>query len=150
MPSYNRVIIAGNITRDIELRSVSSGLSVTELGVAINEKRKDTSGNTVNDTVFVDVTLWGKSAELAKDYLGKGQPVMIEGRLRYEQWEQNGQARSKLKVIGERVIFLSSKDNDGGGSGYSKSSYSKTNSTKQYEKAPQGYTAEGIDDDIPF
>lgn len=109
MASYNRTIIAGNLTRDIELRYTGSGTPVCGVGVAINDKRKDASGEWVEDTTFVDVTLWGRTAEVAAEYLGKGSAVLIEGRLKLDQWEQDGQKRSKLKVVGERLQMLGGK-----------------------------------------
>ena len=74
MASYNRVILVGNITRDIELKYIQSGLAVTELGIAVNDRRKNQAGEWIEETTFVDVTLWGRQAEVAGEYLGKGRP----------------------------------------------------------------------------
>ena len=112
MASFNRVILAGNLTRDPELRTVGSGTSVTDIGMAVNDRKKQ--GNEwVDETTFVDVTLWGRTAEIADQYLQKGSPVMIEGKLKMESWEDktSGAKRSKLKVVGERMQLL------GGGGG---------------------------------
>lgn len=112
MASFNRVILAGNLTRDPELRTVGSGTSVTDIGIAVNDRKKQ--GNEwVDETTFVDVTLWGRTAEIADQYLQKGSPVMIEGKLKMESWEDktSGAKRSKLKVVGERMQLL------GGGGG---------------------------------
>jgi single-strand DNA-binding protein len=106
MASYNRVILVGNITRDIELRYTQSGLAVTDIGLAVNDRRKTQSGEWVDETTFVDVTLWGRQAEIAGEYLSKGSPVLIEGRLKLDTWEQEGQKRSKLRVVGERMQML--------------------------------------------
>ena len=113
MASFNRVILVGNLTRDIELRYTPSGTAVTDMGMAVNErvKRNDQWTDEVN---FFDVTLWGRTAEVAGEYLSKGSPVLIEGRLKYETWEQDGQKRSKVKIVGERMQMLGSR---GGGSG---------------------------------
>lgn len=110
MASFNRVILVGNVTRDLELRYTQSGLAVTDLGLAVNDRRKDQSGEWIDETTFVDVTLWGRQAEVAGDYLRKGSPVLIEGRLKLDQWEQDGQKRYKLKVTGDRMQLLGSKN----------------------------------------
>ena len=107
MASYNRVVLLGNVTRDPELRYIPSGTAVVDLGLAVNDRRKTPSGEWVEEPTFVDVTLWGRTAEVAGEYLSKGSPVLIEGRLKLETWETNeGQKRSKLKVIGERMQLL--------------------------------------------
>jgi single-strand DNA-binding protein len=113
MASFNRVILMGNITRDIELRYVGSGIAVTEVGLAVNDKRKNANGEWVEETTFVDVTLWGRTAEVANQYLSKGAPLFIEGRLKLDTWEKDGQKHSKLKVVGERMQLLPR----GGGAG---------------------------------
>ena len=82
MASFNRVVLMGNVTRDIELKYLQSGTAVTELGLAMNDRRKTQSGEWVDEPVFVDVTLWGRTAEIASEYLSKGAPVFIEGRLK--------------------------------------------------------------------
>ncbi len=105
MGSFNRVILLGNVTRDIELRHIPSGMAVTDMGLAVNEKRKQ-SEQWVKETTFVDVTLWDRTAEIAAEYLSKGSPVLIEGRLKLDTWEQDGQKRSKLKVVGEKMQLL--------------------------------------------
>ncbi len=106
MAAYNRVVLVGNITREIELRYTQSGTAVTDIGLAINERKKNPSGEWVDDPQFIDVTLWGRTAEVAAEYLGKGSPILIEGRLRLESWESDGQKRSRLKVVGERMQML--------------------------------------------
>ena len=80
MASYNRVILLGNLTRDIELKYTQGGTAVTDVGLAVNERRKAANGEWVEETTFVDVTFWGRTAEVAGEYLGKGSPVFIEGR----------------------------------------------------------------------
>lgn len=106
MASFNRVIVVGNATRDVELKYLPSGTAVAELGLAINDKRKDASGQWVEETTFVDVTLFGRTAEVASEYLSKGAPALIEGRLKLDTWEKDGRKLSKLKIIGERLQLL--------------------------------------------
>lgn len=141
MANFNRVILVGNVTRDVELRYIPSGLAVTDLGLAVNDRRKNASGEWVEETTFVDVTLWGRQAEVASEYLGKGAPVLIEGRLRLDTWEaQDGQKRSKLRVVGERMQLL---PRGGGGAGPSGGSASHPDQQEHQHAGPP-------DDDIPF
>ena len=108
MSSYNRVILIGNLTRDPELRYIPSGTAVADIGLAINDKVKR-GEEWVEETTFVDVTLWARTAEVAAEYLSKGSPVLIEGRLKLDTREKEGQKRSKLKVVGERMQMLGSR-----------------------------------------
>jgi single-strand DNA-binding protein len=120
MASFNRVILIGNLTRDPEVKYIPSGMAVAEIGLAVNRYFNDKSTNErKEETTFVDVTLWGRQAELAGEYLAKGRPVMIEGRLQLDTWEdkQSGQKRSKLRVVGETMQFLGSGPGEGGGGG---------------------------------
>jgi single-strand DNA-binding protein len=107
MASYNKVILIGNLTRDPDLRYTPSGSAVCEIGLAIN-RRFVVNGQDREETCFVDVTIWGKSAENSKRFLEKGSPVMIDGRLQLDQWEdrEGGGKRSKLRVVAETVQFL--------------------------------------------
>ncbi len=118
MASYNRVILIGNVTRDIEVRYTPGGTAVADVGIAANDKRKTANGEWVEEATFVDCTVFGNTAENASKYLSKGSPVMFEGRLKLESWEtQDGQNRSKLKVIVERMQFLGGNRNGEGGGG---------------------------------
>ncbi len=108
MAAFNRVILIGNLTHEVDLRSTSSGTAVTDIGLAVNERRKNQAGEWVEDTQFIDVTLWGRTAEVAAEHLGKGSPILVEGRLKLDTWETDGQKRSKLKVVGERMQMLGS------------------------------------------
>jgi len=137
MSSYNRVILMGNITRDIELRYTQGGTAVTELGLAVNDRRKNSEGEWVDEATFVDVTLWGRTAEIAGQYLGKGSPVLIEGRLKLDMWEKDGQKRNKLKVVGEKLQMLGSK----------KDSANEYSEPSKQDKPEVQYDE---DDDIPF
>jgi len=119
MASFNKVTLMGNTTRDPECRYTPGGAAVTELGMAVNRQWRDKSTNERKEEVtFVDVTLWGRTAEVAAEYLRKGRPVMIEGRLQLDQWQDQttGAKRQKLKVVGESLQLLGGR-NDGGGGG---------------------------------
>ncbi|MDP6505589.1 MAG: single-stranded DNA-binding protein [Planctomycetota bacterium] len=108
MSSYNRVVLMGNLTRDPELRQTPSGRSVADLGLATNEKYKNQAGETVEKTCFVDIVTWGRQAENCSKYLSKGRPVLVEGRLQLDQWEnKEGEKRSRLRVLADRVQFIS-------------------------------------------
>ena len=118
MASFNRVILVGNVTRDPEIRYTQSQLAVTEIGLAVNDRRRNQQGEWIEETTFVDVTLWGRTAEVAAEYLSKGSPVLVEGRLKLDSWEsQDGQRRSKLRVVGEKMQMLGGRQDGGGGGG---------------------------------
>ena len=112
MASFNKVILMGNLTRDPELRYTPKGTALAKIGLAVNRVFTDEQGVKKEDTTFVDVTLWGRTAEIAQQYLHKGSPVFIEGRLQLDTWDdkQTGQKRSKLRVVGENVQLLGSKE----------------------------------------
>jgi single-strand DNA-binding protein len=115
MPSFNKVILAGNLTRDPELRYTPKGTAVARIGLACNRKWKSETGEMKEEVTFVDVDAFGKTAETIGQYLKKGRPILIEGRLRYDTWEdkQTKQKKSKLGVVLETFQFLDS----GGGRG---------------------------------
>src|SRR6478609_5776136 len=117
MASFNRVILLGNLTRDVEVRYLQSGTAVADIGMAVNDRRKGQNGEWVDETTFVDVTLWGRTAEVAGEYLSKGSPLLVEGRLKYDTWEKEGQKRSKLSVVCERMQMVGSKGGGGPGGG---------------------------------
>lgn len=120
MPNLNRVMIMGNLTRDPELRYLpNSNTAVVQLGVAVNRRWRNQQGEPQEETTFVDCEFFGRPAEVINQYLSKGKPIYIEGRLRLDQWEdRDGNKRSKLKVVGENFQFLDSRgDGAGGGSG---------------------------------
>lgn len=108
MSSYNRVILLGNLTRDVELRYTNNNKAVTDIGLAINDRVKR-GDQWTDEATFVDITLFGRNAEVAAEYLSKGSSCLIEGRLKLDQWEQDGQRRSKLKVIGDKLQLLGGK-----------------------------------------
>jgi single-strand DNA-binding protein len=110
MASFNRVIIMGNLTRDPEYRNIGSGQGVCRLGLATNRQFKNKqSGNLVQEVCYIDIDVWGAQAESCRQYLQKCRPVLIEGRLKYDSWDdqQSGQKRSKHSIVAERVQFLS-------------------------------------------
>jgi single-strand DNA-binding protein len=116
MASFNKVILAGNLTRDPELRYTPKGTAIARLGIACNRKWKSETGEMKEEVTFVDVDAFGKQAETIGQYLKKGRPILIEGRLRYDTWEdkQSGQKKSKLGVVLENFQFLDSGGNRGG------------------------------------
>ena len=115
MASYNRTIIVGNLTRDVELRQIPSGTAVADIGVAINDREKR-GDEWVDVTTFIDVTLWGRTAEVAAEYLSKGSPVLVEGKLRLETWnaKETGEKRSKHKIVADKMQLLGTKGQSGG------------------------------------
>ena len=116
--SINRVMISGNLTRDAELRSTQSGMSMLGMGVAVNDRRKNQKTGEWEDWPnFVDCTMFGTRAEKLQPYLTKGSKVALDGKLRYSSWESGGQRRSKLGVIVDDLEFMSSRRDDAG-SGY--------------------------------
>lgn len=154
MASYNRVILMGNLTRDIELRYTPGGTAVTDITVAVNDRRKSSEGEWIEETTFVDVTLWARTAEVASEYLGKGSPIFLEGRLKLDSWEKDGQKNYKLRVVCDRMQLI------GGGGGGGQSSRSRPS---QQDSEPSGQTDPGQreaqptgsgpgyeDPDIPF
>ena len=119
--NINRVIITGNLTRDPELRSLQSGTSVCSLRVACNTRRKDgATGEWVDKPNYFDVTIWGRQGENAAQYLAKGRPVAIDGRLEWREWQdKEGNNRQSVEVVADNVQFLSGGEmNGGGGNGF--------------------------------
>jgi len=117
MASLNRVMLIGNLTRDPEVRYTPKGSAVADLAIAVNRNYTAENGEKREEVTYVDIVLWAKLAELAGQYLKKGRPVFIEGRLQMDQWEdkQTGQKRSRLRVVGENMQFLDSRRDGGGG-----------------------------------
>lgn len=162
MASYNRVVLVGNLTRDPELRYIPSGTAVSEIGLAVNDRVKK-GDQWVDETTFVDVTLWARTAEVANQYLNKGSSVLIEGRLKLDTWEKDGQKRSKLRVVADKMQMLGGKGEGGGGGGSRGGSHSapqRSDSFDEYgggggggdsysQAAPSAPSAPP-EDDIPF
>jgi single-strand DNA-binding protein len=150
-------MLLGNLTRDPEIRYTPKGTAVTDLGMAINRIRTGDNGERIEEVTYVDVTLWGRQAELAGQYLGKGRPVFIEGRLQLDQWDdkQSGQKRSRLRVVGENMQFLpgGGGGNAGGGSAYESEQSSQDQPSSSSPSNQGGAPANDFDnddDDIPF
>lgn len=158
MANLNKVMLIGNLTRDPELKYTPKGTAVAELGLAVNRVYSSDSGEKREETTFVDITLWGRQAEIAGEYLKKGRPVFIEGRLQLDTWEdkQSGQKRSKMRVIGEQMQFLGGREDGGsGGSGGgggrpARSSGDRPASAPSRPPADPDLDQSPEEDDIPF
>ena len=157
MASFNRVILVGNLTRDVEVRYTQNQTAVTEVGLAVNDRVKK-QGEWVDEVTFVDITLWGRTAEIAGEYLSKGSSCLIEGRLKLDQWEQDGQKRYKLRVVGERLQMLGSRRDGGGGGGGNRGGNDNqaatpaagTSAADTNQGQTQQHTTSPPDDEVPF
>ncbi len=170
MASFNKVILMGNLTRDPETRVTPTGLTICKIGLAVNRYYSDANGERKEETTFVDCDAFGKQAETISRYMAKGRGIMIEGRLRLDQWEdkQTGQARSRLGVVVENFQFVGGRGEDGGsaggesgGGGYEDRS-PPARPPAQGRSAPQGQRPQrsqpppppqesgSFDDDVPF
>jgi single-strand DNA-binding protein len=151
MASFNKVILLGNLTRDPEVRYTPKGSAVCDLGIAINRQYTLDSGEKREEVTFVDVVLWSRLAEIAGEYLKKGRPVFIEGRLQLDTWDdkQSGQKRSKLRVIGETMQLLGGRP-PGAGGGAAESGEGKESRGGKTTPPPKAGAAEPDDDEIPF
>jgi len=150
MASFNKVILLGNLTRDPELRSTNSGVSVCRIGIAMSRVIRGSDGESREEVVFVDVDAYGKQAEVIGRYFTKGRPIFIEGRLRLDQWESNtGEKRSKLCVILESFQFVGSPrfDDEGVGGTFGGASI---NAAPIEAKDKREASAVDIDEDVPF
>lgn len=141
MANLNRVLLMGNLTKDPDLRFTSSGSAICSFSLAINREWTGKDGQKNKDVCYVDIKVWGRQGENCAQYLKKGRPCFIEGRLEFSKWEnQEGQKRSKLEVVAERVQFLGGRGEGGGGG--------------DYERPPAGKgdfdAVEEVEDDIPF
>jgi single-strand DNA-binding protein len=153
MASFNKVILLGNLTRDPEIRYTPKGTAVTDIGLAINRVYTTDNNERREDVTFVDVTLWGRTAEIAGEYLKKGRPALIEGRLQLDTWDdkQSGQKRSKLKVIGEALQLIGSRP--GGAAPAEGGEEDRPGRSSGKPAAPPktaGAPSEPDDDEIPF
>jgi len=147
--NINRVTIVGNLTRDPELRHTGSGTAVCSLRVAVNSQRKDESGQWVDKPNYFDVTVWDKQGENCAQYLAKGRPVAIDGRLDWREWDaQDGSKRQSVEIIADNVQFLGSRDGGEGGSGGGNQFVPAAAAAES--NADFGTAGGGADDDIPF
>ncbi len=153
MASFNKVILLGNLTRDPEVRYTPKGSAVCDLGLAVNRQYSLDSGEKREEVTFVDVVLWARLAEIAGEYLKKGRPVFIEGRLQLDSWDdkQSGQKRTKLRVVGETMQLLGSRPSGGGGEGEEGARAERGPSGRTSAPPPKASAAaEPDDDEIPF
>jgi len=155
MASFNQVILLGNLTRDVELRHTPSNQAVANIGLAMNRQFQTKDGERREETTFVDCEAWGRQAEVMAQYLSKGRPVFIQGRLKLDTWQdQQGQNRSKLKVVVENFQFVGGRDGGGnapgGGGGGSYSSAGSPAPSNGGGGGGGGGHQPVSDDDIPF
>ena len=156
MANVNKVMLLGNITRELEVRYTPKGTAVCDLGMAINRIRTGDNGERIEEVTYVDVTLWGRQAELAGQYLAKGRPVFIEGRLQLDQWDdkQTGQKRSRLRVVAENMQFIGGGGQSGGVNAPRQQSGQPPQAQNQAPPpqggAPAADSFDNDDDDIPF
>ncbi|MCA9272982.1 MAG: single-stranded DNA-binding protein [Phycisphaerales bacterium] len=154
MASYNKVLLMGNLTRDIELRQLPSGASIATIGLAVNERYKDKNDQWVERANFIDCEMFGRRAEVMAQYLSKGSPVFIEGRLRLDTWQDknDGSNRSKLKVVVENFEFVGGGQGGGGGGGGGggRSSGPSRQPAGQQAGGYDDYAEQVSPDDIPF
>lgn len=147
---YNRVILVGNLTRDVELKYTPSGVAIAKFGLATNRNYKDnTTGEMKQEVMFIDITVFGRSAEVANQYLKKGRKVLIEGRLVLDQWvDSSGQKRSKHSIVADKVQFMDPKESSG--------DVNQAYNSQPQQQAPMQQQKNNIpsididDDEIPF
>ena len=159
MANLNKVQLIGNVTRDPEIKYTPKGSAVTDLGIAINRFFSSENGEKREETTFVDVTLWGRQAEIAAEYCKKGRSIFIEGRLQLDSWEDktSGQKRTRLRVVGENIQLLGSRPGAGNNSSQeeemtSHRSHTKPSNDLQPKTVASSTRLESSDeeDDIPF
>jgi single-strand DNA-binding protein len=153
MANFNKVILAGNLTRDPELRYTPKGTAVARITLAVNRTWKSESGESKEEVSFVDVDVWGRQAEVISQYMKKGRPLLVEGRLKQDTWEDKNtkQKQSKLKVVLESFSFIDSNRGDSGGGGASEAPRARPVATAT-APAPEGGEADAPPegDDVPF
>lgn len=152
MASYNKVILVGNLTRDPELRYTPKGMAIAKIGLAVNRNWTSESGEKKEEVTFVDVDIFGRTAENVAQYMKKGRPILIEGRLRLDQWDdkQTGQKRSKLGVVAETVQFLGSPTGGGGDGGDAPRRPSAPSAPAPSPSSAPEPDMPPPDDDVPF
>ena len=156
MASFNKVILMGNLTRDPETRVTATGLTICKLGLAVSRSFTTKDGERREETTFVDIDAFGKQAEVITKYFRKGKPILIEGRLKLDQWESNeGQKRSKMSVVMETFQFVGNRDDNdstNNSGAYEQSSPPKRQATVEEPAASDDYSADDatLDEDVPF
>jgi single-strand DNA-binding protein len=154
MASYNKVVLLGNLTRDPELRYTPKGSAVARLGLAVNRSYKTESGETMEEVTFIDIDAWGKQAELIAQYLRKGNPLFVEGRLKLDQWDDknSGQKVSKLRVVMENFQFIGGRAEGGAGAppAAAPARQSRPQPSSTASSTPAESDGPPPDDDVPF
>jgi single-strand DNA-binding protein len=153
--SYNKVILMGNLTRDPEIKYLPKGTAVAEIGLAVNRQYSTDSGEKREEVTFIDITLFGRTAEIVGQYCKKGRPLLVEGRLQLDSWDdkQTGQKRSKLKVVGENIQLLGGRESGGDGGGEERDSRPASAPVRRPSAPPPRSQDPDLDqdtDDIPF
>ena len=153
MASYNKVLLMGNLTRDVDLKQIGNGQSVANIGLAVNRRFRTQSGEDRDETTFVDCEAWGRQAEVMAQYLSKGRPVFIEGRLKLDTWQDknDGSNRSKMRIVVESFQFIDSRGEGGGGGGGNRGGgSSRAQSSGGGGGGYENYGEPVSADDIPF
>jgi single-strand DNA-binding protein len=151
MASYNKVILAGNLTRDPELRYTPKGTAVAQFALAVNRTWKSETGESKEEVSFIEIEAFGRQAEVIAQYMRKGRPFLVEGRLKQDSWEdkESKQKRTKLKVVLEGFTFIDSKGSDGGAGGEAPRRPAASSAAKPPPESPEG-DAPPEEDDVPF
>jgi single-strand DNA-binding protein len=154
MANFNKVYLMGNLTRDPEMRVTPKGTAICQFGLAISRSWKDESGQTREETAFVDIEAWGKQGEVIAKYCTKGRPLFVEGRLKFDQWEDktSGQKRSKLKVVLENFQFIGGRGDGAPGAGPAAGDSAEAGeapAARAPAKAPAA-PKDPVDEDVPF
>jgi single-strand DNA-binding protein len=147
--SVNSVMLLGRVTRDIEIKYLQSGTAVANVGFVVDHSYKGQDGQWIEKPVWVDVTMWGRTAEIAGEYLAKGRQAHIQGRLDLDQWEKDGKKFSKLKVVCEKLTLVGGRGDGGGGGGGSRNEYSEPIAPGEQSGGGQQQAA-ATEDDVPF
>lgn len=160
MASLNKVMIIGNLTRDPEIKYTPKGTAIADIGLAVNRNYTTESGEKREEVTFIDVTLWGRTAEIVGEYCKKGRPLFVEGRLQLDTWDdkQTGQKRSKLKVVGDNIQLLGGREGGGGGGDFEPRSEGQGRPQQSRPagrpapapKPPADPDLDAAEDDIPF
>jgi len=151
MASFNKVILLGNLTRDPETRVTASGVTICKLALATSRVYVTKDGERREDTTFVDIDAFGKQAEVITKYMRKGRPLMVEGRLKFDQWESpEGQKRSKLGVVLENFQFVGGRDDDDSSSSNYEQNSPPKRETNPVNEADVSSDNDNFDDDVPF
>jgi len=149
MASFNKVILMGNLVADPDMRVTPGGMSICKFTLAVNRQFTTKEGEQREEVAYVDVDSFGRQAEIVSKYMSKGRPILVEGRLRQDKWEnQQGEKRSKLMVVCENFKFVGGRDSDGGDA--EDSGYERTAPPPRQTKSEAPPPDDGIDEDVPF